>query len=138
VGAENAQRAVETLQDDPQAKEAVAAALRASYFDLARLSSEGVQKAREQYSAERTVMVLDTRWVRLNFMHVISLLILTAAYALGAWILGGEIGVSSDTKALVIGILIAGSVQGVIAFWFNTTASSDWKNRVIAGKAGEG
>jgi muramidase (phage lysozyme) len=126
TGAVNAQEAAERVRNDPAAAEALRAAVKDRWFELAQASEENIATARKfavDYSRDRPVAG------KFNFIELLSLVFVAVSSAGGGWVLVGEF--PPEMKGAVITLMLIAGFTGVKEFWFGSSRGSDRKTEIL-------
>lgn len=133
TGAANMQEAVEMVQADPQTAKEANQALRVNRAELmdlvermAVIDDKRVESAREYNAGEP--LILNTRRLKLKFVHVVSLIFILLGGAAAGYVLLTSTDPSERVMALQT-LLIVG-FAGVAQFWIGSSRSSQLKDEV--------
>lgn len=123
TNAANAQDAVERMNADPSAAEAVRSAIRDRWFDLVEVGP-GIKVAREENLKASGVPLYKQP------AFVVSILLLPLVYYVAAVVLQfGDF--SQETKAMVVAAIITGVLGGITGFFLGSSVSSRAKDEVL-------
>lgn len=125
TGAANAQAAAETIQANPAAAQAAREAIRTRWYELTEVAG-GIAAARE---ANAAAPVLPRTGLR--FHELLTLLVVTGAYAIGAGYLFAADPAPEMAAALVTALVIS-ALGAVVAYWFGSTSGSALKSELLA------
>lgn len=125
--ATNIQEAVERVQADPQTAAEVNSAIRmsrADIMDTLAVEDKRVEAARNFYTA--APLVIDTKWIKLKFVEVISLILL----ALGGFAAIYVLMTSKDQteRGMALQALILTGFGATVLFWLGSSRSSQIKD----------
>lgn len=133
VGATNLQDAVEKVKADPAMKEAANEAVKLNAADLLdafeRINAmdQGNIKAARDYNAAEPLMV-NTKWVKLKFVHVLSLLFVGFS---GAFVTMHWESLTPELKGAVITLMIIAGWNGVRDYWMGSSEGSARKTEML-------
>lgn len=133
TGETTVEGAVNAIQADPEKAAAYREAVHQSMGDLLSMLervNEMEQKniaAARQYNAEEPLF-LNTKWVNLKFIHVLSLLFVSFA---GSFVWKHWEGLTSELKGAVITLMVIAGWNGVRDYWMGSSSGSESKTRML-------
>ncbi len=131
AGATNVQDAVQKLQASPELVQTVTKAVvtddKIMPF-LTVMDNTGVPAARE---AEKQMASSDVPFYKLPVFNM-TVLLLPLVYFTVVWVLIDKSGVSTDTKSMVIGVIMGTVLGSIVTYYYGTTQQSAKKDETIA------
>ena len=135
TGATNVQEAAERVQADPQTAAEVNSAIRASRADIMdmiervnTIDQNNIKSAREYNTAEP--MMVDTKWLKLKFIHVLSLAFMGFA---GTFVTIHWASLTAELKGAVITLMVIAGWNGVKDYWMGSSEGSARKTEMLTG-----
>lgn len=135
TGAKNVQEAVEKVQADQEIAETANEALRMNRAELMdaferlnKIEQGNIQAAREFNSGEG--LMVDTQWVKLKFIHILSLLFVTFS---GVFVSVNWESLTAELKGAVITLMVIAGWNGVRDYWMGSSSGSDRKTDMLRG-----
>jgi muramidase (phage lysozyme) len=136
TGETTVEGAVNAIQSDPQAAAQFREDVHVSMGDLIGLVEKVNALDQANIAAARTYnseepLFLDFGWLRLRFIHLLSLLLVIFSAAF-AWTKFDAL--SESLQGAIITLMIVGGFSGVIAYWLGSSSGSDRKTAELLKK----
>ena len=137
TGETTVEGAVNAIQNDPDKAAAYREAVHQSMGDLLSMMERVNEMDQKNIAAARAYnteepMFLETKWVRLKFIHLLSLLFVSFA---GSFVWTHWEGLTSELRGAVITLMVIAGWNGVRDYWMGSSSGSDRKTQMMADQA---
>lgn len=123
TGADTAEAAVTKIQADPAMRDAFAQEARAQFLEIEAMADKRVAAAREFNAKEPAVI---GKW---KFVHILSLLVVTAALAAIGYVL--VTGDDPTERSMALQTLLLTGFGGVLMYWLGSSDGSAKKTEIM-------